>query len=213
MRVNQEILERIRYVERFEVVVSGKSTHYEKSIHLRSDEYPFSRAANRQMPISKWLETRFKSTYPGFHASVIYPDGSTVRADIPIGVVRDAYKDCSSLYGQSMRFKFSGNDESSIIKVKSNLRKAGIETKFGSPSILWLWQWYTLEGDILRIHLPMFYRLALPDILKSFTTSLDIHLEFNFNSDSYHLFESKSDYSYFGMEQLHLLKNANNEYN
>ncbi|GBE93061.1 hypothetical protein NCWK1_2821 [Nostoc cycadae WK-1] len=206
MRVHQEITERIRYVERFEVLVSGKSLHYGKPTNLRSDEYPFSRAANRQMPISKWLETRFSQTYPGFQASVIYPNGSTVSPDIPIGVVRDAYKEISSLYGQSMRFKFYSNDQSSIIKLKTNLKKAGIETKFASPSILWLWQWYTVESEILRIHLPMFHRLALPNILKSFISSKDIGFEFNFSSDRYHLFEANSDYSYFGMEQFRLLK-------
>jgi hypothetical protein len=206
MRVHQEITERIRYVERFEVLVSGKTLHSAKSTNLRSDEYPFSRAANRQMPISKWLETRFSQTYPGFQASVIYPNGSTVSPDIPIGVVRDAYKEISSLYGQSMRFRFFGNNESSIIKLKNNLKQAGIETKFASPSILGLWKWYRVESEILRIHLPMFHRLALPDILKSFTSSQNIDFEFNFNSDSCHLFEAKSDYSYFGIEQFRLLK-------
>ncbi|MBD2446453.1 hypothetical protein H6G76_04620 [Nostoc sp. FACHB-152] len=206
MRIHQEITERIRYVERFEVLVSGKKLNSAKSTNLRSDEYPFSRAANRQMPISKWLETRFSQTYPGFQASVIYPNGLTVSPDIPIGVVRDAYKEVSSVYGQSMRFKFYSNDESSIIKLKTNLRKAGIETKFASPSILWLWQWYTVESEILRIHLPMFHRLALPNILKLLTSSKDIGFEFNFSYDSCHLFEAKSDYLYFGMEQFKLLK-------
>ncbi|MBE9049279.1 hypothetical protein IQ243_02440 [Nostocales cyanobacterium LEGE 11386] len=206
MRVHQEITERIRYVERFEVLVSGKPFHYGKSTDSRSCEYSFSRAANRQMPISKWLETRFYKTYPGLHATVIYPNGSTVTPDIPVGIVRDAYKDISHLYGQSMWLKFSGNSESSILDLKRNLREAGIDTKFASPSILWLWQWYTIEGNIARIHLPVFYRLALPDMLKSFTCSKDISLEFNFNSESCHLFETDSNYLYFGTEQLNLLK-------
>lgn len=45
MRIHQEITERIRYVERFEVLVSGKTLHSAKSTNFCSDEYPFSRAA------------------------------------------------------------------------------------------------------------------------------------------------------------------------
>ena len=200
MRVNQEITERIRYVERFEVLVSGKSTR------LPSPEYPFSRAANRQMPISRWLQTRFTPTYPSFYASVIYPDGSTVRPDIPIGVVRDAYQECSNVYGQSMRFSFVGDNESSILKIKNTLDKARIDTNFSRPSFLWLWQWFTLEGEISHIHLPLFYRLALSDMLNSFTPSEGISFKFQFNSDGCHLFEAEADYSYFGIEQFQSLK-------
>jgi hypothetical protein len=209
MRVHQEITERIRYVERFEVLVSGKPLHYGKSTDSRSCEYPFSRAANRQMPVSKWLETRFRPTYPGFQATVIYPNGLTVTPDIPIGVVRDAYKDITDLYGKSMWFKFSDNNQSSIVKLKCNLSKAGIETKFGSPSILWLWEWYTVESNILHIHIPLFHCKELPLILKSFAPSQDISFEYKFSSDSCNLFEAYSNYLYFGMEQFKLLKSFN----
>lgn len=48
--------------------------------------------------------------------------------------------------------------------------------------------------------------LELPDILKSFIRSQDVGLEYRFNSESCHLFEADSNYSYFGMEQVNLLK-------
>ena len=200
MRINQEITERIRYVERFEIIVSGKSRH------LTSEEYPFSRAANRQMPVSKWLETRFQQTYPTFNASVIYPNGLTVRPDIPIGVVRDLYENCSSLYGQTLRFKFTGNDESSIIKLKIALDKAGINTELKNPSFLFLWDWFYLKGEISHIHLPFAYRLAIPAMLSSFNNSKEICFEYEFSSDNCHLFEVGSNYHFWGMENFKSLK-------
>lgn len=200
MRVNQEITERVRYVERFEILVSGKP------LHLTSQEYPFSRAANRQMPVSKWLQTRFHLTYPTFFANVIYPNGSIVRSDIPIGVVRDAYQECSNLYGQSMRFKFSCDKQSSIIELQGILDKAGINTKFTSSSILFLWEWFTLKGEISSIHLPIAYRLAIPDMLSSFNHSPKIRFEYEFTYDNCHLFEADSNYSFWGMNQFKSLK-------
>lgn len=200
MRINQEITERVRYVEKFEIIVSGKSTR------LRSDEYPFSRAANRQMPVSKWLKTRFQPTYPTFHASVIYPDGSTVRPDIPIGVIRDAYQAYTNLYGQSMWFKFYGSSESSIIKLKLALDKAGINAKFADSSFLFLWQRFTLEGEISHIHLPIAYRRAIPDMMSSFNNSQEISFKYEFSSDNCHLFEADSNYYFWGIEQFTSLK-------
>lgn len=211
MRVFQEITERIRYVERFEVLVSGQPIRSRQKTYPYSDEYPFSRAANRQMPVSKWLEIRFKPTYPGFHASVIYPNGSVVRSDIPIGIVRDAYESCSNIYGQSMQFEFWSYDQSLIIDLKDSLAKAGIETKFESPSILFLWQWHRIKGKIIHIHLPFCYRKQLPDILKSFSSSQDsssqeINFQYEYNLDNYYLFKAESKYSYFGMTEFQLLK-------
>lgn len=203
MRIHQEIVERIRYVERFEVLVSGKSTRFS-----RSPEYPFSRAANRQMPVSKWLQTRFKSTYPEFRASVIYPDGSAVRSDIPIGVVRDAYEPCNSSYGQLMKFKFSGDCESDIVDLKRTLEKAKVNTELSRPSFLGIWRWFRLEGEIPNIHLPVHCRRKLPDFLKSLASSKKVDFQSEFSSASHHLFQMEADYFYFGTDQFELLKSV-----
>lgn len=202
MRVHQEVNERVQYVERFEILVSGRATS------IRSAEYPFSRAANRQMPISKWLETRFKSAYPDLRASVIYPDGSKVQPDIPVGIVRDAYQKCNIAYGQSLHFKFSSEDVSSILELRRILQSAGIEAKFAQPSLLWIWKWFTAEGEILHIHLPLCYHLELPNILKSLTSSSTVDFSSYFDSDSSHLFEADSSYSFFGIEQFQILKSV-----
>lgn len=201
MRIHQEMIERIRYVERFEVLISGNSTRLS-----RSPEYPFSRAANRQMPVSKWLQTRFKSTYPEFRASVIYPDGSTVRSDIPVGVVRDAYEPFNSSYGQSMKFKFSSDCESAILELKRTLEKAKVNTNFSRPSFLGIWRWFRLEGEISNIHLPVHCRRKLPNILNSLALPKKIGFESELGFVSHHLFQMEVDYSYFGMEQFEILK-------
>lgn len=46
MRINQEITERIQYVENFEIIVSGKSTY------LKSAEYPKPNASPILTPVS-----------------------------------------------------------------------------------------------------------------------------------------------------------------
>ena len=206
MRVYQEITERIRYVEGFEVLVSGGARP-----SFPSNEYRFARAASHKTLVSEWLATRFHSAYSAYAAVVIRPDGNPLGNDVPIGVARDAYHDlnrrsCSfSRYGQSLSYEYSDNVEKTVLELRRSLLGARLEAEFDRSKFLWMETFY-VRGTLSGIHLPIFQQRELLTILESLAKPLKLTFNHTVGFESCNLFEARPSYEYFGIQELERLK-------
>jgi hypothetical protein len=86
-----EVVETIRGVERFQVVVYRP----ESGTKVRSDRqaalYPFRRAAAGAWTVARWREVRFAPNYPDFAVAVLNGDGEPVHGKTLLSTVRDTY--------------------------------------------------------------------------------------------------------------------------
>lgn len=208
MRVYQEITERIRYVEGFEVLVSGGATP-----RYPSDEYRFARAASHKTVVSEWLATRFRSAYPTYTATVIRPDGEALGNDVPIGLARDAYHDlnrrsCSfPCYGQSLSYEYSDDVEKTVLELRRTLLGAHLDAEFDRSKFLWM-ETFFVRGKIPSIHLPVFQHRELLAILESLAKPLKLTFCHTIGHESVNLFEARSGHEYFGTQEFERLTPA-----
>ena len=201
MRAYQEITERIRYVEGFEVIVSAGNCF------AATPPYPFDRAASRKTLVSDWMMTRFKAAYPNFTGCVVRPDGTPLRDDVAIGIARDAYHDRNrgSYYGQSIVFEYSDDVETTILHVRRVLMDAGLSVEFDRSKFLWM-QSFFVRGAIRNIHLPGFQCRELSAALESVAKTLKVDFRHHVENLGGNLYEKDSGYAYFGISEFERFK-------
>ena len=207
MRAFQEITERIRYVEGFEVLVSSDDLP-----PYPSAEYRFGRAANRVTTVGHWLSTRFRSAYPNFTANVVRPDGLPIGEDVPIGFARDAYRALNGggwpylRYGQSISYEYSGNVEHLILSLRKVLGEAGLEAAYDRSKFLFFPETFCVRGTIANVHLPVFESSELLSLLKALALPLKVEFSQKFGHESSNLFEAGFNQKYFGTDDLERVK-------
>ncbi len=88
----QSIERKIVRVERFAVRIL-----YLDGRNIRSDQadfqhtYNYERAANDDMTVSEWKESRFQNAFQGFKVKVLLGNGQPANGNTKLGNVRDSY--------------------------------------------------------------------------------------------------------------------------
>lgn len=88
----QSIERKIERVERFAVKIL-----YPDGRNIRSDQsdfqhtYNYERAANADITVSQWKESRFQNAYPGFRVEVLLGNGQPANGNTKLANVRASY--------------------------------------------------------------------------------------------------------------------------
>lgn len=93
----KNVQRQIRRIEGFDVhfVYEGPGPHPGKDV--RDDRrgipsYPYQRAAADKLTVGGWIETRFKTTFPGFDVIVCDRHGNHVNTRTHLATVRAGYR-------------------------------------------------------------------------------------------------------------------------
>ena len=88
----QSIERKIERVERFAVKIL-----YPHGQNIRSDQagfqhtYNYERAANDDITVSQWKESRFQNAFQGFKVKVLLGNGDVANGNTKLGNVRASY--------------------------------------------------------------------------------------------------------------------------
>lgn len=86
----KNVEKKIRDVERFDAAFhqNGKDVHGARE---GIPQYPYSRAAKKDMTVNEWKQERFGKSYPGYDVVVYDGNGDAVFGQTKISTVRDTY--------------------------------------------------------------------------------------------------------------------------
>jgi hypothetical protein len=83
---------KIRRVEGFEVHILHLRGADVRGDRTGLPQYNYHRAAENDITVKTWKETRFHPSYPGFEVNVVDARGNPVRGNTKLGTVRQSYQ-------------------------------------------------------------------------------------------------------------------------
>ena len=91
MSTVENVERRIRRVEGFEVRILHLAGADVRGDRMGLPQYSYHRAAENDITVKTWKETRFRPSYPGFEVDVVDGRGNSVQGNTKLGTVRDTY--------------------------------------------------------------------------------------------------------------------------
>ncbi len=78
-------------VEMFRVTIRNERGRDVRSDRRNIPGYPYTRAAPERMTVAQWRDSRFKHSYVGLDAQVLFEDGRVADGRTLLSTVRDSY--------------------------------------------------------------------------------------------------------------------------
>ena len=83
---------KIKRVEGFRVRILHLSGADVRGDREGLPQYNYHRAADNDITVETWKETRFRPSFPGFEVDVVDARGHSVQGNTKLGTVRESYK-------------------------------------------------------------------------------------------------------------------------
>ncbi len=82
---------KIRRVEGFDVHILHLRGADVRGDRMGLPQYPYHRAADSDITVETWKETRFRPSFPGFEVDVLDGRGRSVQGNTKLSTVRASY--------------------------------------------------------------------------------------------------------------------------